>query len=134
MALRFSKFIIESQNPSGLYHFLSFIFDVEAEDKLDDEILFEFEDLRFLLKGTHEAVVPKLDFTLAVESFEELKQLSQNVEFYYYKEGKSAQLLELKPEMLIFSDPDGRQWQVELASSMPLGKAVRTSLGQNTLM
>lgn len=122
MGLQFCRFIIESQNPSRLYHFLSFIFDVEAEKRQGDQILFEFEDLCFFLKETESTVAAKVDFTLGVGHFDELKELSQNIEFYYYKEGHSNYQLDLKTNQLSFSDTDNRVWKIELMSKLATDK------------
>ena len=120
MAIKFGRFIIESHNPQKLYHFLSFIFDVEANEVGDGDILFDFEDLKFLLRYTTKKIQKKFDFSIEVDSLEELSQLSQSIEFYYYKEGEKVFKLNLSPNSLLFSDPDGRSWLVELSSTKNL--------------
>lgn len=112
--IKFGRFILESENPSRLYHFLSFIFDVEANSDEENNILFEFEELRFLIKKDAGHIQSYLDFSLEVDSLEELKEFFQRVEFYYYKEGIQNKSIELTSENLVFSDPDNRVWRVEL--------------------
>ena len=86
MGIKFGKFILESENPARLYHFLSFIFDVEADSKEQRNILFEFGELCFLIRQARTDIQKRCDFTLEVDEESELKQMSQSVEFYYYKE------------------------------------------------
>lgn len=118
MGIKFGKFILDSNNPARLYHFLSFIFDVEADSKQESNIIFEFEQLCFLLKRTTNEIPRKCDFTIEVDDKSELMQFSQSVEFYYYKECIKIFYLKLEDNQLSFSDPDGRLWVIEYRASL----------------
>lgn len=116
MSLHIGKLILESENPARLYHFLSFIFDIEADKRFGDDIYFESENLRFLINKTDSLVAPKTAFTISVQSQNEKEEVLQSAEFYYYKEGiNSKNLISQNEDIAIFTDPDGRKWQVEVA-------------------
>jgi hypothetical protein len=127
MALQIGKIILESNEPTRLYHFLSFIFDVEADDKDGDKIYFEAENMRFLIIKTTQKIDSKTSFVIQVDHKEEVEQLLQSVEFYYYKEGLGCAGIERNDNYASFNDPDNRSWSVEI----PLFKGVSGLMSEN---
>lgn len=116
MSLTFGEIFLYSQDPPKLYHFLSFLLDIEAEAYEDERISFDFGGISFVILYHEEAKSNKTrTFSLKVSSEEELKDLASNIEFYYYKEGGSALKPVFKDDLIHFEDPDGRNWCVEIA-------------------
>ncbi len=115
MSLSFGEVFLYSKDPAKLYHFLSFLLDVEADCYEDHKISFKFSSINFIIlldekikKNSNRA------FSLNVLNIEELKDLARNIEFYYYKEAMTGSKFSLNGEQLSFSDPDGRTWCVEI--------------------
>lgn len=127
MALQIGKIILESTEPTRLYHFLSFIFDVEADDKVGDKIYFEAENMKFLIVKIENKINKKTSFVIQVDHEDEIEQLLQSVEFYYYKEGLSGAGIERKDNFASFNDPDSRTWTIE----NPLYKPDSTLVSEN---
>ncbi len=121
MSLSFGQIILYSKDPAKLFHFISYLFDVEAKEVNLDEgfLFFDMNNVNFkivrLEKGRIEA---KPIFSLQVNSPKELAELKQSLEFFYYKEGisKSAKIT-LNDDCLSFKDPDGRSWEIDCVAS-----------------
>ena len=115
MAIQFGQIYLYSFNPRKLYDFLSFLLDVEAKSFEEDEILFDFQEIEFVILPLQKKRLDKTKyFSLSVASSEELEDLKRNIEFYYYKEMGEKFKIKTSDNLLEFSDPDRRIWQVRL--------------------
>jgi hypothetical protein len=118
MSLSFGEIFLYSQDPAKLYHFLSFLLDVEADAYEDERVSFHFSGINFVILLDEDAETSETRaFSLKVNSFNELKDLAKNIEFYYYKEGTTSAKPRFKGDLIHFEDPDGRSWCVEIAKN-----------------
>ncbi|MAX67645.1 MAG: hypothetical protein CME66_11975 [Halobacteriovoraceae bacterium] len=117
MEVSFGSVYLYSKNPTGLFRFLSFLFDLEKVKKEEDTIDFSLgsTDFRILPSDESSQNLKLSFFNLNVFEPQQLTYLIQNVEFYAYKEGsKSIKVLVEAENYIEFSDSDGRVWRVEL--------------------
>lgn len=113
MAIQFGQIYLYSFNPRKLYDFLSFLLDVEAKSYQEEKILFDFQNIEFVILPTEKKRLNKTRyFSLQVSSAAELEDVKRNIEFYYYKEMGEKFSINSDNESLEFSDPDGRIWQI----------------------
>ena len=113
MSLTLGNIFLYSFDPEKLFHFLSFLLDVEGIHHSDDTIEFIFHGTSFVIKQSEKKRLDKTTyFTLKTYSEEELINIKNNIEFYYYKEGESKFKIQLENKILEFSDPDNRSWRI----------------------
>lgn len=117
MTIQFGQIYLYSFNPRKLYDFLSFLLDVEAKSYQEEKILFDFQDIEFVILPMQKKRLDKTKyFSLSVANISELEDVKRNIEFYYYKEMGEKFTIKSDSESLEFSDPDGRIWQIKLQS------------------
>ena len=115
MAIQFGQIYLYSFDPRKLYDFLSFLLDVEAKTFEENEILFDFQNIEFVILPLQKKRLDKTKyFSLSVANLIELEDLKRNIEFYYYKEMGEKFSIKTKDDLLEFSDPDGRIWQIKI--------------------
>ncbi len=116
MEVKFDQINILTHNPSRLYSFLSFIFDLESGENSNTESVYVVVDgVRLNLLQTEKKTLDKnLIFSLSTKSADELAELAQMLEFYAYKESSRKPRYSLSKSSLSFVDPDGRHWEVKL--------------------
>jgi len=116
MALSFDSVLILSSNPAQMMQFISFILDIGPIDSNEESISFQFEDTLFKIqKYTGRAKIHHRGFSLNVDSSQELVEIKQMVEFYYYREGNQGQAhTSLNHNRLEFVDPDKSKWSVNV--------------------
>ena len=111
MDISFAGFSLFSNDPQRLMHFFMSVFDVENESVCDEYLEFYIAKLSFRIyfKENLEHADFSLPCVFSVDNQNELKALSQKIEFFYYRDSKSFDM-ELNDSSLSFSDPDGRVW------------------------
>lgn len=115
MAVQFGQIYLYSFDPKKLFGFLSFLLDVEAKDFQEDKILFDFQQIEFVILPAEKKRLDKTKyFSLCVDNLAELEDFKRNIEFYYYKEMGDKFKIKVDGQMLEFSDPDGRIWQIKV--------------------
>lgn len=116
MSIYFGEIYLYSKNPAKLYHFLSFVFDIEADYQDALKVKFSFKDVDFVIlkSSSLPESMGQNPFSLFVTDKKELFHFAQTVEFYYYKEGKNSFSLTRSHSHIAFTDPDGRKWKIKL--------------------
>ncbi len=117
MEVSFGSVYLYSKNPTGLFRFLSFLFDLENVNKEADTIDFSLcsTDFRILPSDESSQSLKLSFFSLNVFDSQQLTYLIQNIKFYAYKEGsKSIKVLAEAENYIEFSDCDDQVWRVEL--------------------
>jgi len=119
MSLSFGEIYLYSKDPAKLSNFISFVLDVEASKSEDGHIEFEFDQINFkILLSETKTKLEKTGFSLIVSALDELNEIKQLIEFYYYKEGnKKYQLPVIHQQTLNFVDPDGRHWRIDVGQN-----------------
>ncbi len=113
MALSFGAISLRSKNVKKLFHFLSFVFDLDnISERANGDIHFELCQVSFLISHSDSESISFSGFTLEVDSLEELKEYFQVLEFYGYKENMENVNCQYNDDLLCFSDPDGRRWEI----------------------
>lgn len=119
MAITFGETYLHSHNPEKLYHFLSFLLDVQAHEYSEHQIKFLFQGMIFVIRPSETKKISRQSyFSLKVDNWDELYDLKRTIEFYYYKEGDKKYALEDKANGLIFTDPDNRKWSVVVGNEL----------------
>jgi hypothetical protein len=135
MSLSFGEIFLYSQDPEKLYHFLSFLLDVEADSYEDERISFHFSGINFVILFDQDVKIDKTrTFSLNVNDINELKDLSKNIEFYYYKERGESAKPRLGDGLIHFEDPDGRIWCAEIVRNAPVLTHTGEDLSTNVRM
>jgi len=113
MAVQFGEIYLYSHNPEKLFHFLSFLLDVQASEYNEQKIRFNFQTINFVIKPCETKRLSRLSyFSLTVEDAHELDDLKRNIEFYYYKEGNLKHSITQLDNGIEFTDPDDRKWSI----------------------
>jgi len=113
MDISFGEIYLFSKNPERLYSFLSFILDLESPNYDREKIEFIFNKIKFvILPTTGTQDFTHQFFSLNVYFENEINELAQNIEFYYYKQSISNYTLDKSSTTLCFTDPDSRKWIV----------------------
>lgn len=119
MAISFGETFLYSHNPEKLYHFLSFLLDVQAHEYNEHQIKFKFQTMVFVIRPCGTKKISRQSyFSLQVDNWEELYDLKRTIEFYYYKEGDKKYSLVDLVDGLEFTDPDNRKWSAQVKNSM----------------
>lgn len=103
---------ISTQAPEKLFHFLSFLFDVEAKSLESKNISFSLDEITFTLIKSKKC--SQNSFILGVDTIEELGDLQSKLEFFCYKEGISQIKTELTDKSLKFLDFENRAWTFKI--------------------
>ncbi len=136
MNISCSYIVLYSSQPQRLMQFFTSIFDIENTSKESSFLEFRILDLTFRIiykedLDPRDLVLP-LVFNL--ESELSLLELSQKIEFTYYRESFKDFELNLKGQKLIFSDPDDRKWILECKESFNHSLPDQNSMNNNCLL
>ena len=122
MTIQFGQIYLYSFDPRKLFSFLSFLLDVEPKVVEENRILFDFQNIEFVILPLQKKRLDKTKyFSLSVANLGELEDVKRNIEFYYYKEMGKKFINKSNSESLEFSDPDGRIWQIKLQKQYSCG-------------
>lgn len=129
MAVHFGQIYLYSFDPKKLFGFLSFLLDVEAKAFQEEKILFDFQEIEFVILPAEKKRLDKTKyFSLSVDNLGELEDFKRNIEFYYYKEMGDKFKMKVNESILEFSDPDGRIWQIRVAPRCQIDTSVMPQL------
>lgn len=115
--ISFGQFVFESTKPKVLCDFLCFVFDLEFEAISADTFSIEFFELKLLIIPCEKLQSKKSGCVLHAASLDELDQLRQKIEFFFYKNQIKVSPPLLFGNELRFNDTDGRAWFVDLPIS-----------------
>lgn len=116
--ISFGQFVFESPKPKILCDFLCFVFDLDFEATAADSFVIDFFGLKVLIIPCEKISTKKSGCVLHAASVDELDQLRQKIEFFFYKNQIKVSPPLLFGNELRFNDTDGRAWFVDLPVSM----------------
>ncbi|MBD65999.1 MAG: hypothetical protein CME62_12380 [Halobacteriovoraceae bacterium] len=119
MEVKLGEIFLYSKHPEKLYHFLSFLLDVEVSFQSQDKIVFIFHSVQFVILASDKKIPKRTSFfSLSVTDAAELLNLKRNIEFFYYKEHLTSFKCEINDQELVFTDPDNRNWLVKIEDNL----------------
>ena len=122
MDLTLNGYILQTSRLGPLARFVSELFELDPTSEEESLVLFDFFGLPLQLRESLGAPVLGPDLDLSVCDREQLDQLSQRAEFFFYRHyGSEAFKHRVKVhknerrliESVVIEDDDGRSWSVQ---------------------